>query len=125
VGGEIVLAYEPTLLPRQYLGARSQSYLFPGGNRIKQLHKETRFGTVIIDEFKDSIVTLESPNITVAGRQATFTYIRYRGGGKWATAIYAPAHDRHFIVEADRRLEGAERDAFIELVESLVLGARR
>jgi hypothetical protein len=81
VGGEIVLAYEPTLLPRQYLGARSQSYLFPGGNRIKQLHKETRFGTVIIDEFKDSIVTLESPNITVAGRQATFTYIRYRGGG--------------------------------------------
>lgn len=116
-------AYEATLVQRKFLNGRSKSYLLPGGNRIKQLHTDTLFETTIIDELKDATVTLESPNMKIGGHAATFTHLRYRGD-KWATAIYVPTSNRFFVVEADRKLEGKQKQTFIEMVTTLVSSAR-
>lgn len=116
-------AYEPALMQRRFLSGRSRSYLLPGGDSIKQLHTETQFGTIIIDEFKNATVVLESPNTKVNGHPATVTHLRYQGD-RWATAVYVAAGKRFFVVEADRKLVGKQRDVFLEMARTLVSGAR-
>jgi hypothetical protein len=116
-------AHAPTLVPRGILSSQSRSFLLPGETITKQLHTKTVFGDLIVDELKDATTTLEAPNLEVAGHPATFTHVHYRGE-KWASVVYVPVGTRLLIVEADRKLEGANKKRFLEMVTNLVTATR-
>ena len=65
---------------------------------------------------------LEEPNLTIAGNEAKVVVTRHKNE-KWATTVYASGRSHIFRVEANRRLEGSELDAFVEFVERIVKGA--
>lgn len=112
------LPFKITLLDEIYISENSDKFLLLGGQKLKQMYTDTEFGTLLIDEMINATTTLGSPNIEINGEPATFTYIKYKGQ-KWATAVYAPVGNRLFIVEADRKLTGRQKDKFLELVTDL------
>jgi hypothetical protein len=113
------LPFRPSTLPATYLTANSKSYLLLGGQKLKQFHTSTQFGTLIIDEMNNSTTQLVAPNVKIAGAPATLVYKQHRAG-QWATVIYAPRKDKLWIVEADRRLDGKDKEIFLTMVSELV-----
>jgi hypothetical protein len=117
------LPHRPTILPSKFLRTGSIGYVLLGGHKLKQLHTNTQFGTLVIDEILNSSTTIEAPNATIAGQPAKLVRIKHKGD-KWATVIYAPSGDRLLIVESNRRIDGKSEDEFVKMVEELSLGAK-
>lgn len=113
------LPFMPSAMPVAYLSAESKSYILLSGDKIKQLHTDTKFGTLIIDELTNVSTQLFAPNIEIEGVAASLVYKRHRAE-QWATVVYAPWGDKLWIIEADKRLVGNAREEFVQLVEDLV-----
>ncbi|CAA0121165.1 Uncharacterised protein [Halioglobus japonicus] len=113
------LPFRPAIVPGHFLEKENRSYLLLGGNRLKQIYSDSVFGTLIVDEFENTRMKLDQPNVMVNGQSATFTYIKYKGE-QWASVLYAPAGNRLFILEAGEKLSDDKRDSLIRLAESLI-----
>jgi hypothetical protein len=105
-------------IPESIVAPDSKNYLIRG-NPIKQIYTSTRFGSLIIDQQPKARLRLDAPNLSIAGHPATFTYVKYRGNA-WATIIYATDGDATFMIEANRRLEGTEKESFIQFADELI-----
>lgn len=116
--------FNPAVLDERYLTSNSRSYMLDGSPEVTQLHTETRFGTLLIEEFPDtSSRGGAAPNTFIDGHPANIVQIKY-DRGKWATAVYVQHGTSFFVVETDQRI--AERDLpdFLTMVEELVIYAR-
>ncbi len=115
------LPFKPRIISDEYLTALSKSYLLPASHTARQLHTNSIFGNLIVDEEHGVTTTLGIPNIEVAGYQGTFVYAKHPGS-KWSTTLYLPVGDRFYMFQTDRKLNDALRKRFLEMAEHYVLG---
>ncbi len=114
--------FYPTIVPGKFLKRNSKTYVVPGGTRIKQVHTDTDFGTLIVDEFVNSTTNLYNTNLVIDGNDAFLTRIRYKEH-QWATILYAPVGSRLFVLECNRNLSAQETESFVELARQLIANA--
>lgn len=113
----------PAVLDESYLSPDSRSYVDSAGSEILQLHTDTKYGTVLIEEFIDTVsYGGAEPNTLIDGKPANIVHIEYSDG--WATAVYVQHGTSFFVVESDRRISDGSIPDYLEMVEKLVLSAQ-
>lgn len=116
------LPFSPAIVPARFLDPSSERYLIPGGQRVKQFYTKSVFGRLITDELLVDEVNLNAPNLSVSGAPAKLITIKHENAS-WATVLYAQSKGRLFIIEAERKLEGKQKQDYIEFAETLIAGA--
>jgi hypothetical protein len=116
-------SFNPAVLDESYLSTDSRSYVDSTGSEILQLHTDTKYGTVLIEEFIDTVsYGGAEPNTLIDGKPANIVHIEYSDG--WATAVYVQHGTSFFVVESDRRISDGSIPDYLEMVEKLVLSAQ-
>lgn len=113
------LHFRPTIVNSKYLTENSMSYLLSGHPTFTQLHTNSQFGTIMIDEMVNTTSSGGNPNIEVAGVPATFYHVKYEGE-KWATIVELQHRSNYFVIECDRKLIGKDKQDFIEMADDIV-----
>lgn len=114
----------PAILDASYRSQDSRSYIQDAGTEISQVHTNTRFGTLIIEEYTDaSSYGGAEPNILIDRKPANVVHIEYKEG--WATAVYVQHDTSFFVIENDRRIDDKQLPEYLEMVEKLVINAKQ
>ena len=117
----IPLPFFPTFPDKEFISSDTESFLIPSGaSDVKQIHTHTKFGNLIIDESRNTSMSLDNPNVEVAGQDSTLLYIKHQDE-RWATKLYVPLDKgKLFVIESDKKVEGEARNAFLYMAERLV-----
>jgi hypothetical protein len=98
----------------------SENILFVNGNKVRRIYKETEFGSLLIEEVRNTKVYFATPTIEIAGHTASIVTVKHQDG-RWVTAITISADlDRVITIEVNKRLKGIDRIQFLKWAESLV-----
>ena len=111
--------YNPATLHPKYLNADSKSFLLMGSPVITQLHSNTRFGSLLIEEYPNTQSSETDPNTLIDRQPATIAHIKYNGDA-WASALYVQHGSSFFVFETDRRLDDKLVPDFLQMAEDLV-----
>lgn len=111
--------YNPATLDPKYLTAETKSYLLMGSPMITQLHSNTQFGSLLIEEYPNTKSSDTTPNTWIAGQPATMAHIKYSGDA-WASALYVQHGSSFFVFETDKKVRENSVPRFLEMAESLI-----
>ena len=103
-------------VPKAYILPQSENFVVRFSNRStwKRYYSKTVFGgAVAIDETETTDVHYPFSNLTVAGRDAVIMHQLHKSH-HWVTRVSAFNGKNRFTFTADGKLEGSQREAFIE-----------
>ena len=99
----------------------SRNYVFPGSASTSRVYSESSFGgALLVEESEVSRVRQLGANLEIAGHPASVAVVRHAGGDAWSTVITAYDGNKAYKIEVSAKLEGADRDSFVEFARDLV-----
>ena len=116
-------ATELRSVPTYAIVPNSDTYIFPARGDAYRVYSRSSFGgALLVREQIVSGVIFRRPNLTIAGHDAHFFLTKHESG-HWTTTISAYDGKKSYEIEVSSKLEGPERDRFVQFARDLLAGS--